>query len=68
MCELHELVHAYVLLGVEGDLEEVQHHLVHAHVAQQPLLVLTRLQGPHCGYKEGFVRIRGLQRDVVYRG
>jgi hypothetical protein len=44
--ELHKLVHAYVLLGVEGDLEEVQHHLVHAHVAQQPLLVLTRLQGP----------------------
>jgi len=48
--ELHELVHADVLLGVEGDLEEVEHHLVHSHVPQQALLVLTRLQGSHCAY------------------
>ena len=38
----HELVHAIVALLVERDLEQVEHHRVDAHVAQQPLFVLPR--------------------------
>jgi hypothetical protein len=45
--QLHQLVHADILLCVEGDLEEVEDDLVDPHVPQQPLFVLPRLQNAH---------------------
>ena len=41
--QLHQLVHPHVLLAVEGDLEEVEDHLVDSHVTQESLLMLPRL-------------------------
>ena len=66
--QLHQLVHAHVLLAVEGDLQEVQDHLVHAHVAQETLLVHARLQRAHCnqkGWRENRNKCKDFLQDTI---